>query len=164
MRNVFELTSHDGRRIGSDAFAGRYRIVYFGYTHCPDVCPVDLAAIGGALRQFEQKDPERAARVQPIFITTDPARDTPDVLSQFVRHFHPRLIGFTGTADEIGNTAYRHGIAFDRRRPEGDDPNAYLVDHLRYTVLYDPKGEPITALHADEGPASVLAQLERWVE
>ena len=163
MRNVFALTSHDGRRMSDRDFAGKYRIVYFGYTNCPDVCPVDLAVIGGALRQFEQKDEERAARVQPIFITSDPARDTPQVLRQFVDNFHPRLIGFTGTAEEIGRAGAAHRVSFERRRPSGEDePAAYFVDHSRYTILYGPEGEPIVILPVEEGPAAVLAELEEW--
>ena len=84
MGGPFALTAQDGRRVTNDQFAGKYRIVYFGYTFCPDVCPVDLELISAALRQFEQSDPGRAARVQPVFITTDPARDTPEVLRRFV--------------------------------------------------------------------------------
>jgi protein SCO1/2 len=163
MRNAFTLTSHDGRRMSSDAFAGKYRIVYFGYTHCPDVCPVDLAAIGGALRQFEQRDPARAARLQPIFVTTDPERDTPQVLRRFVGAFHPRLMGFTGTTEEIGNAARTHGIMFDRLRPAAENREAYLVDHSRITVLYDPQGMPVALVHSDQGTAAVLEQLERWI-
>lgn len=162
MRNAFTLTSHDNRRVSSSEFAGKYRIVYFGYTHCPDICPVDLARIGAALRQFEQSDPERAEKVQPIFITTDPERDTPDVLRQFVDDFHPRLIGLTGSADEVGRVAAAHGAAA-LRGPSSPGSDAYLVDHNRLAVLYDPEGKPIVMLPTDRGIPEVLAELDRWV-
>ena len=162
MGGPFALTSHEGRRVGSEQFAGRYRIVYFGYTFCPDVCPVDLQLITAALRQFEASDPERAARVQPIFITTDPARDTPAALKEFVRAFHPRLIALTGSRDEIGRVARAHGVYFEAREPE-PGASQYLVDHNRIAVLYGPQGEPIAILPHDQGPAGVLEALERWV-
>ena len=162
MGGPFALTSHEGRRVSSDQFAGRYRIVYFGYTYCPDVCPVDLQLITAALRRFEQTDPERAARVQPIFITTDPARDTPPVLREFVASFHPRLIALTGTPAEIGNVARSHGVYFAARPPPAGS-TGYLVDHNRIAVLYGTEGEPIVILPHDRGPAGVIEALERWV-
>ena len=162
MGGPFTLTSHEGRRVSSDQFAGKYRIVYFGYTHCPDVCPADLASIGAALRQFEQKHPDRAAKVQPIFITSDPARDTPPVIAEFVRNFHPRLIGLTGTPQEIAQVARTHAIHFAAREPSPGNA-AYLVDHNRVTALYGPEGQPIILLKSDEGPAAILADLEQWV-
>jgi protein SCO1/2 len=161
MGGPFTLTSHQGQRVSSSAFAGKYRIVYFGYTFCPDVCPVDLQLIGAALRQFERSDPARAARVQPIFITTDPARDTPAVLRQFVAQFHPRLIGLTGSEAEVAQVARTHGVYFARRDPAS--ASAYLVDHNRIAVLYGPEGEPIAILPHDQGPAGIIAELERWV-
>src|ERR1044072_4220330 len=97
----FTLTDQNGKAVRWADFAGKYRIVYFGYTYCPDVCPVDLQRIIAGLRQFEKTAPERAALVQPIFITVDPERDTPPVLKQWVAAFHPRLIGLTGSPDQL---------------------------------------------------------------
>ena len=97
----FTLTDQDGRPATDRDFAGRYRIMYFGFTHCPDVCPTDLAVIGEALRRFEKSDPERAARVVPIFVSVDPERDTPPVLKDYVSAFHPRLVGLTGTKAQV---------------------------------------------------------------
>ncbi len=157
----FTLTSHEGRPVSSDAFAGDYRIVYFGYTHCPDVCPVDLQLIGAALRQFERSDPERAARIQPIFITGDPARDSPEVLAQFVDDFHSRLIGLTGTPEQLRDVARQHGVYSAARDPA--EGGGYLVDHNRLAVLYGPEGQPIAILPHDGGPAAIVAELDRWV-
>ena len=162
MGGAFTLTGHDGSPVSSDQFAGRYRIVYFGYTFCPDVCPVDLQLISAALRRFEQQDPGRAARVQPLFITTDPQRDTPPVLRAYVANFHPRLIGLTGSRDEIGRLMRAYGVYAAPREPAA--PGApYLVDHNRIIVLYGLQGEPIAILPSDHGPAGMVAALERWV-
>src|SRR3546814_14600357 len=105
----FTLTNQDGERVADTDFAGRYRLVYFGFTYCPDVCPVDLQIIGQALRQLEQNHPEVAARVQPSFISVDPERDTPPVLKEYVAAFHPRLVGLTGTPEEIADAPKRYG-------------------------------------------------------
>lgn len=156
----FTLTSHEGRRVSDTDFTGKYRLVYFGFSYCPDVCPVDLQAIGAGLRQFEGSDPERAAKVQPLFITTDPARDTPQVLRDYVAAFHPRLIGLTGTEEEIAQTAREFGVFYSK---SGDDPETYLVNHSRMAMLFGPEGEPIAIVPHDQGPEGVAAELDRWV-
>src|ERR1700712_936784 len=99
----FTLVDQNGRTVSDRDFAGRYRIVYFGSPHCPAVCPTDLATISQALTLFEKKDAARAARVQPIFITVDPQRDTPAALKEYLRVFHPRLIGLTGSAAQVAD-------------------------------------------------------------
>ncbi|WP_243451085.1 SCO family protein [Sphingosinicella sp. CPCC 101087] len=160
----FTLTSHQGRRVSDSEFAGRYRLVYFGYAFCPDVCPVDLQVLGAGLRAFEQENPERAARVQPIFITVDPARDTPQVLRDYVANFHPRLIGLTGSEEEIASTARSFGVYYRHGEPpEGGDADSYLVDHSRMITLFGPQGEPIAIVPHDQGPEGVARELDRWV-
>ena len=158
---AFSLTSQDGRRVSSAEWDGRYRIVYFGFTYCPDVCPVDLQTIGQAMRLVERSEPEKAARIQPIFITVDPQRDTPAVLKQYVSSFHPRLIGLTGSQEEIAAVAKQHGVYFRK----ADEPAAseYLVDHSRIALLFGPKGEPIAILPHDKGAEAVAGELRRWV-
>src|SRR3954451_719065 len=89
MGGPFTLTDQNGRRVSDRDFAGKYRLIYFGYTFCPDVCPVDMQEVGRGLRRFEAHVPAGAVSVHPIFISVDPARDTPAVLRQFVPVFHP---------------------------------------------------------------------------
>ena len=157
----FMLTSHEQRPVKDSDFNGRYRLIYFGYSYCPDICPVDLQQIGQGLRAFEKSDPDRAARVQPIFISIDPARDTPNVLKEYVGAFHPRLIGLTGTPDQIKDVAKRYGIYFAR---VGDPAKKdYLMDHMRTAMLFGPAGEPIAIVPHDQGAAAVAAELGRWV-
>src|ERR1044072_8725289 len=161
MGGPFTLTDQNGRRVSDRDFAGKYRLIYFGYTFCPDVCPVDMQAIGAGLRQFEADQPARAARLQPIFITVDPARDTPPVLRQFVAAFHPRLIGLTGSEAEIAQVAREYRIYYERGEPGAG--GSYIVDHTRMAVLYGPQGEPVALIPHDSGPAGIAAELERWV-
>ncbi len=161
MGGPFTLTDQDGRRVSDRDFAGKYRLVYFGFTFCPDVCPVDLQAIGAGLRQFEAEDADRAARVQPIFITVDPARDTPPALRAFVAHFHPGLIGLTGSEAEIAQVARAYRIFYERGLP--GPGGGYNVNHTRMAVLYGPEGAPVAIVPHDQGPEGVAAELGRWV-
>ncbi|MDP9413840.1 MAG: SCO family protein [Pseudomonadota bacterium] len=157
----FTLTDQNGRQVSDRQFDGRYRIVYFGFTYCPDVCPVDLQTIGQAMRMLEKSDPSKAERVQPIFITVDPERDTPGVMKQYVSSFHPRLIGLTGTREQIAEVAKKHGVYSGKAEESG--ATEYMVDHSRIALLFGPKGEPIAILPHEKGAEAVAAELRRWV-
>lgn len=155
------LTDQNGRRTSEADFAGRYRIVYFGFTFCPDVCPVDLQQIGQAMRRMEKTDPAKAAMIQPIFVTVDPERDTPAVLKQYVAAFHPQLIGLTGSAEEIARTAKDYGVYYTKG--EADGAGGYAMDHLRIALLFGPDGAPIAILPHEKGAGAIAAELKRWV-
>ena len=158
---AFSLVDQDGRTVTDRDFAGRYRIMYFGYTFCPDVCPVDLQVIARGLRLFEGSDAQRAARITPIMVTIDPARDTPAVMKQYVAAFHPRLIGLSGTPTTIAAAAKAYGIYYARR--ENSDGGEYLMDHSNQAYLFGPDGQPIALLPTDKGDQAVAAELRTWV-
>lgn len=162
MGGAINLIGGDGRRVPDSQFAGRYRIVYFGFTFCPDVCPVDLALVGAGLRRFEAEDAARAERVTPIFISVDPARDTPEVVRAYAARFHPRIVALTGSEEEVAQVARRYAIYY-QRQPPAQPGGAYLVDHSRQIVLYGPEGEPIAILPHDQGVDAFVAELRRWV-
>jgi protein SCO1/2 len=157
----FTLTDQDGRTVSDRAFAGKYRLVYFGYTHCPDICPNDLGVIGQAMRRFEKEAPSKAAKVQPIFITVDPERDTPAVMREYAAAFHPRLIGLTGTPAQIAAVTKEYAVWSGKQPPQPG--GGYAVDHSRMSVLMGPEGQPIALLPSDQGAAEVLAELRKWV-
>jgi protein SCO1/2 len=158
----FELTNEKGVRVKDSAFAGSYRLVYFGYTFCPDVCPVDLQKLMQGLKSLEKSDPAKAAKIQPIFITVDPARDNPAALTQFVQAFHPRLTGLTGSEAELAAVRKAYGVysALGEKRADG----GYTVDHSRSAILYGPKGEPIANIAQDGAPDTIAADIGRWVK
>ncbi|MGF1549593.1 MAG: SCO family protein [Sphingomonadaceae bacterium] len=159
----FTLTSHEGQKVSNADFDGRYRLIYFGYSFCPDVCPVDMQHLGAGLKRFERHAPERADKVQPIFITIDPERDDPEALAEFVANFHPRLVGLTGTVEQIEAVADDYKIYYRK----AGDPGAenYLMDHSRMAMLFGPEGEPITMVPAGrgQGPEAVAETLDTWV-
>jgi protein SCO1 len=158
----FSLISEDGTRVTDARFATSYRLIYFGYTYCPDVCPVDVQKLMQGFARFEKDRPAAAKRVQPLFITVDPERDTPAILTTFTAAFHPRLIGLTGTQAEIAATAKRFAVIF-QKAPE-TAPGVYLVDHSRTAVLFDPSGAPLALIPQDGTPEQIAHELGRWVK
>jgi protein SCO1/2 len=161
MGGAFSLINQDGKTTTEKDFAGKYRLIYFGYTFCPDICPVDAQLMGQALTLLEKEDRARAAKLVPIFISVDPARDTPTVVKQFVSNFHPRMVGLTGSVAQIDEMAQRYGVAFMREKPNAQ--GAYLVNHARMIVLYGPQGEPIAIMPQGDDPKAIVAELSRWV-
>jgi protein SCO1/2 len=166
----FTLTDQDGRKASWDDFRGKYRIVYFGYANCPDVCPVDLQRIMQGLSLFEKSAPARARQIQPMFITLDPKRDTPAVMKAYVSALHPRLLGLTGTQDQIARVARDFVVAYFLEKP--NETGAYIVSHSRTPYLFGPDGKSVALVPVDdpatpetEGtPQEVAAFLDNWVK
>jgi protein SCO1/2 len=157
----FTLTGEIGEPVSWSDFDGRYRTIYFGYTYCPDVCPVDVQRAMAGLKLFEEQDPERAAQIQPLFVGVDTARDTPEVLNEFTDNFHPRLIGVTGDEETLTNVAQKFAASFSKG--EETEAGGYLVNHTNVTLLFGPDGEPLATLPTDEGPEAVATELDKWV-
>ena len=156
----FTLTDQDGKPVSDRDFAGKYRIIYFGYTYCPDVCPVDVQNIAAGLKKVEASDPKLGARIVPIFISVDPARDTPPVLKQFVRAFHPRMVGLTGSPRAIAAVAKEYAI-FYQPQPKTAD-GGYTVNHSRQAYLFSPEGKPLALLSQDGKPEVIADEIRRW--
>lgn len=158
----FALQDKSGKTVRFSDFDGKYRIVYFGYTFCPDVCPLDLQKVMQGLGKFAKTNAEAAARVQPIFITVDPQRDTPQAVGEFTANFGPNLLGLTGSPEAI--KAAEKSFAVYAARVEGGSRDAYLMDHSRAAYLMGPKGEPIALLPAEQSADAVAAELAKWVK
>jgi protein SCO1/2 len=158
----FTLVNQDGRTVTERDYDGRYRLIYFGYTFCPDVCPNTLQKLMKAFQSFASKAPDRAAKVQPIFITIDPARDTPAVMKQYVNAFDPRLVGLTGTPAQVA--AVSKEFAVFSQKVESKGSSDYLMDHSSVPMLFGPKGEPIALLTtSDQSSDQLAAELDKWV-
>jgi protein SCO1/2 len=155
----FNMVDQDGHAVTARSFAGKYRLMYFGYTFCPDVCPVDVQKIAQGMKLFAAADPARAARVVTMFVTVDPARDTPAVVKTFVRAFSPTMVGLTGTEAEAA--AMRKAFRIYAAK-QGTGPD-YLVDHSATIYLMDPDNKPISFLDHDATPAAIAAELNTYV-
>jgi protein SCO1/2 len=153
----WSLTRSDGARVTDRDFHGRYVLIYFGYTSCPDVCPTTLEAVTDAMRRLGP----RADRLQPLFITVDPARDTPAVVRRYVEAFGSHLIGLTGTLDEIARVEreYRIRSMIDRERSR----SGYAVDHTAVLLLLGPDGRYLAPLPADESGQAIAARLQHFL-
>lgn len=157
----FDLTDENGEARSWDDYSGKWRIVYFGYAFCPDYCPTDVGRFSRGLKLFSGEHPELAAKIQPLFISVDPDRDTPEVLREFTDAFDPNLIGLTGTKEQLDKAAQNFFVQFSRgAKSEG---GGYLMDHTTITYLFAPDGQAIATLPTDEGPEAVAAELEKWV-
>ena len=160
----FTLTDKDGKTVRWDDFKGKYRVVYFGYTFCPDACPMDVQVMMQGFARFEKAAPDLAAQVQPIFISIDPERDTPRIVGEFAAAFSPKLLGLTGTPQQVAGAAKAFSAYYAKGKDTG---GGYLMDHSRVAYLMDRDGKPLAMLSVDEGmdkgPEAVAAELAKWV-
>lgn len=152
----FTLTDHTGRQVTDKDFRGQYMLVFFGFTFCPDVCPSGLQVMAAALDQLGQK----AERITPLFISVDPERDTPEQLAMYVSSFHPRLVGLTGTPEEIQNVAKAYRVYYRKVKDEKSTAE-YTVDHTSIIYLMGPEGEFIAHFTHATPVATMAEKLEK---
>lgn len=157
----FELVDQDGKTVTQADFAGRYLLVYFGYTYCPDVCPTELAAMSQALDILEERDAAAAAEVTPIFITVDPERDTVAAMADYATHFHPRLRALTGSPQQVAEAARAYRIFYQKT----EDPSAsdYLMDHSSFVYLMGPDGQYVSHFTFGTEPEKMAETLQRRI-
>ncbi len=147
----FSLVNQDGAAVTERDFAGRWMLVYFGFTYCPDVCPTELGTIAAALDAMGAAGEE----VVPVLVSVDPQRDTPAQLKDYVSRFHPRMQGLTGTAEQVADAARRYRVYFARaQRPEHTD---YTMDHSSFIYLVGPDGRVRTMFRPDTSPEALAA-------
>ena len=135
----FTLTDQTGKKVTDQDFRGRYMLVFFGFTACPDICPAGLQLMSAALDKIGAK----ANNVTPIFISVDPARDTPEKIAAYVKNFNDRLVGLTGTAEEVAAVAKAYRV-FYQKTPNEAAPADYGMNHTSIIYLMGPDGEYVT--------------------
>jgi protein SCO1 len=151
----FELSLPDGRAATNETFRGKWLVIYFGYTSCPDVCPTTLASVAQAMTKLGPA----ADKVQPLFITVDPERDTPEIIGEYVKFFDPRFVGLVGSPQQIAAAARDFHVYYVVRQLGN---NEYVIDHSSYLYVVDPKGNFVRLLSGDlpgHELATQLAQL-----
>jgi len=150
----FSLTNQDGIPVSEETYAGDYKLVFFGFTHCPDVCPAGLEKMALALEELGAA----ADSVQPIFITIDPQRDTPEVMKEYVAMYHPRLVGLTGTPEQLKTVQASYKVY--AAKAEGATPETYTMNHSAYIFLMGPGGEPLTMFTAEDSPSDMVKEMK----
>jgi protein SCO1/2 len=153
----FTLTDQHGARVTEQDFAGRFMLVYFGYTFCPDICPTSLTVMAAALDALPDA---QAEQVVPILITVDPARDTVEQLAAYAPLFHPRLVALTGSEDEVREAARAYRVYYHVPEEGGD---AYLVDHSTFVYLMGPDGSYRTHFGIDASPEAMAEAIGKEI-
>ena len=148
----FTLVNHTGKTMTEKDIAGKYPLVFFGFTHCPDICPTDLFVISQALELLE----DESNKIAPLFITIDPERDTPDILADYLSNFHPAMIGLTGTDEQIATVAKAYKVYYTKEE-NPDSGLDYTMNHSAFTYLMSPDGEYLIHFSHDTKPA-VMAE------
>lgn len=153
IRNAYTLTDHTGRAVTAADFAGRWQMVFFGFTYCPDICPTTLAYMARVMDLLA----ERSDQVAPLFITVDPARDTAPVMAEYVAAFHPRLVGLTGTEAQVAAAARNFRVYYERME-DAAAPGGYLMAHSGYIYLMRPDGRFDSVFRESGQPPEDLAE------
>ncbi len=150
----FHLSDHQGHEVTHHSYGEKYLLVAFGYTFCPDICPTQLASFSDALDLLG----EQASQVQPLLVTLDPERDSPEVLSHFVSAFHPKLVGLTGATEQIAQVAASLNVYY-AKAGNIDDPETYSVDHSALGYLIGPRGKLVTIFPYGSPPELVAESI-----
>lgn len=151
----FELVDHTGKLRRLEDFRGKVVVMFFGFTHCPDVCPMTLVEFNAALERLG----EAAQNVQVLFVTVDPERDTPEVLGTYVTAFNTEFLGLTGTAAQIAEVAREFRIVY--RKVEGSRPDNYSVDHSAGTYIFDQQGRLRLYARYGQGSEAIARDISR---
>lgn len=161
----FSMTNQAGKAVTDQDFHGRYMLLFFGFTNCPDVCPTEMATIAGAL---EQLGPELAAKLTPVMASIDPARDTPAALTAFAQKFDSRIQGLTGTQEQVEALAKAYKVYYARSAhspapAHGEQDEHYMMDHSSYFYLMKPDGSFAQVFASDTTSAELATQLSTFL-
>lgn len=152
----FRLVATNGEVVTDRTYRGKWVLIFFGYTFCPDVCPTALSNMTVAMEKLGSE----AAELQPLFITVDPERDTRDVLTEYLKSFDPRIVGLTGTQAQIGGVVREYRVYVAQQRSKASDKE-YLISHSGYIYLMDPDGKFVNVIRGGEDGESIAASLRR---
>jgi protein SCO1/2 len=153
----FRLTDHTGKRAADSDFRGRFMLLYFGYTFCPDVCPAELQTMGRAMDRLAAK----GDKTVPVFISVDPERDSIAILKDYVAAFHPRMIGLTGSAAEIAAVAKAYKVYYRKAPGAKAGDKDYLMDHTSFIYLVGPDGKVVALFRGGTKPEVLARELIR---
>jgi len=157
----FELVDHHGKVMNRGTISGKWSLMFFGYTHCPDICPVTLQTLSDMANAIE--DPDVTKAVQVYFVSVDPERDNAETLANYVTYFNPGFTGATAVMEKLSLLTASLGIAHDIRNKTEDNP-AYDVDHSSAIVLINPQAEFAGLFSAPHDPLAIARDMTRIVE
>ena len=156
----FTLTDQNGRTVTEKDFRGKYTLVSFGYTFCPDICPTELGVMTEALNKLGAK----GEAITPVFITIDPKRDTVEQVKNYVGSFHPRFVGLTGTEEQIRQAASAYRVYYAQADGGDAKTDAYLMDHSTFIYLMSPEGEYVSHFGYGISADDLAARIEKAIQ
>jgi protein SCO1/2 len=152
----FTLVATNGQNVSDQTYRGKWVLIYFGYTYCPDACPTALNNISVALEKLGRE----AGKLQPLFVTVDPQRDTREIMTGYLKSFDSRILGLTGTKNQIDNVIKEFHLFVAAEKPDGDGDN-YYVSHSSFIYLMDPRGSFVNIIHRDAVGDEIAAWLRK---
>jgi len=152
----FNLAATNGQSVSDRTYRGRWVLMYFGYTHCPDACPAALNNISAALEKLGGE----ANTLQPLFVSVDPARDTREVMNDYLKPFDPRIVGLTGTKDQIEDVVKEFHLYVSRMK-SADHGDEHIIAHSTYIYLFDPQGTFVDVIQGGATGDEIVAWLRK---
>ncbi len=156
----FTLTDHNGKRVSDTDFRDRYMLIFFGYTFCPDVCPLELQTVGRAVDILGPK----GRKITPLFVTVDPERDTPARLKDYVAAFHPRMVGLTGSPADIAGIAKAYKVYYGKPPGTKSHSHDYLMAHSSFIYLIGPGGTLRALFRTKTSPETLAREISRFID
>jgi protein SCO1 len=153
----FALLSTHGGNVTDQTYRGKWLLIFFGFTFCPDACPTALNNISVGLEKLGAD----AGKLQPLFVTVDPRRDTREVMAEYLKSFDSRIIGLTGPQDQIDRVVKEYRVYVAQQKSETEGDNNYLVSHSAYIYLMDPQGKFVNVIQGSEGGEQIAAWLRK---
>lgn len=154
----FTLTDQNGKTVTDKDLTGKYRLIYFGFTYCPAICPTELSKITNAMKGLG----DRAKDIQPIFITVDPERDTPDKLKNYITLFHPSLIGLTGTPEQVKQALKAYKIY--AAKVQDDGMSDYTMDHSSFIYFIGPDDRLLHIFKTEDTAQQMTDLIGQWLD
>ncbi len=151
----FNLTDHNGNQVTQDSYAGSYKLIFFGFTFCPAICPTELAKMATIMDELGEK----SKKIIPILISVDPERDTPEVMKEYVAQFHPKIIGLTGTKDQIDATKKSYRIY--SKKVENGVTTEYMVDHSSFLYFMDQDNNLIALYSTKDSASKIIEEIKK---
>jgi cytochrome oxidase Cu insertion factor (SCO1/SenC/PrrC family) len=159
IESEFSLIDHADKPVTDEDFEGKWQLVFFGFTYCPDVCPTTLNDASIVLEELGAEGDQ----LQPLFITVDPKRDTPEVMAEYVANFDPRIVGLTGSLEQIEQAAQAFRAYYAKVEQDGV-PDGYTMNHSAFLYLMDPEGEYAAHFSPSDEPAAIAEEIRAYLE
>lgn len=158
IESEFSLVDHTGKPVTDEDFEGKWQLVFFGFTYCPDICPTTLNDMSMVLEELG----DEAEQVQPLFISVDSERDTPEVMADYVANFDPRIVGLTGSPEQIKQAAQAFRVYYAKVEQDGA-PGGYTMDHQAFVYLMNPEGDYATHFSPSDEPAAIADEIRAYL-